>query len=652
MKPTTIYTTSRRQAAQWFGAGFLAMSMLTAAAQERIVGGTQAQPGDYPWMVALTEKGVTPANAQFCGGALIDSQWIATAAHCVEGVTPNNTDVVVGAYDLRDAQGGQRIAITEIRVHPRYNDNSNNSEADIALLKLARPVTDIGSLQLVDSSSQIAPGTLATVTGFGRTSDGGPVSSVLRQVEVPLVSLAVANQVYGDLNSFHLGAGFAQGGKDSCQGDSGGPLVVRAGNDWRLAGVVSFGNGCAEPNAYGIYANVLTLRQWLLEEMGRPGGENPPPTDDGGNDDSSDNPDDGGDNPPPTPPTAGDDHGDELASATSIVIPSTTAGQLEAAYDLDTFAFTLANDATVTIESTGSTDTYAYLESSNGYITEDDSSGAIENFRITEDLAAGTYYVTVEAFDPSSQTGSYQVKISSDGADAVLLPEAVVFGPNNAVIASGDDAPRFAETTVGQTSAPLNLSVLNDGDGRLDIDGLRLQGAGAAQFQIVAQPASQVNAGRSTAFSVAFAPQSAGQHEARIVLSSNDSDTPNYAIALSGFAVAPVTGGDDDHGDDIDSATAVDVPDVLDAVLDNGDVDVFGFNLARSGKIVLRTTGDLDTYGTLVDADGQVVAEDDDRGSGFNFRIRRRLDAGDYFLIVEGYDESEAGEYGLIVKLR
>ena len=621
------------------------MSVLSAAAQERIVGGTQAQPGDYPWMVALTEKGVAPANAQFCGGALIDSQWIVTAAHCVEGVTPNNTDVVVGAYDLRDAQGGQRLAITEIRVHSRYNDSSSNLEADIALLKLARPVSGIAPLQLVDSSSQIASGVLATVTGFGRTSDGGPTSSILRQVEVPLVSLDVANQVYGgDLNSFHLGAGLAVGGKDSCQGDSGGPLVVRAGNDWRLAGVVSFGYGCAEPNAYGIYANVLTLRHWLLEEMGRPSGENPPPTDDGGNNDDDDN--------PSTPPSSGDDHGDEFASATTIAIPSTTAGLLEAAYDLDTFAFTLTNDATVTIESTGSTDTYAYLETDRGYITEDDSSGAIENFRITEELATGTYYVTVEAFDPSSQTGSYQVKISSDGADTVLLADAAVYGLNNSVIESGDDAPAFAGTTVGQISSSLNLSVFNDGDGRLDIDGVRLQGAGATQFQITAQPASQVNAGRSTAFSVAFAPQATGQHEAQLVLSSNDADTPNYAIGLSGFAVAPVTGGDDDHSDDLDNATQVDLPDTLDAVLDKGDVDVFAFNLASLGKVVLRTKGDVDTYGTLVDTDGEVVAEDDDGGSGFNFRIRRRLNPGNYFLIVEGYDESEAGDYSLKLKLR
>ena len=96
----------------------------------------------------------------------------------------------------------------------------------------------------------------------------------------------------------------------------------------------------------------------------------------------------------------------------------------------------------------------------------------------------------------------------------------------------------------------------------------------------------------------------------------------------------------------------MDLPDTLDAVLDNGDVDVFAFNLASLGKVVLRTKGDVDTYGTLVDTDGEVVAEDDDGGSGFNFRIRRRLNPGNYFLIVEGYDESEAGDYSLKLKLR
>lgn len=98
--------------------------------------------------------------------------------------------------------------------------------------------------------------------GWGLTSDGGKGSEVLLEVELPIVSLDTANATGAydtDLTADMIPAGFAEGGKDSCQGDSGGPFVVRMDDgEWGSAGVVSFGSsdGCAAPNAHGVYANV------------------------------------------------------------------------------------------------------------------------------------------------------------------------------------------------------------------------------------------------------------------------------------------------------------------------------------------------------------------------------------------------------------
>ncbi|MEM7385927.1 MAG: serine protease [Verrucomicrobiota bacterium] len=401
--------------------GLLAMALAPwhsaqAQNQARIVGGQEANRGNYPWMTALVEKGQPADQGQFCGGALIHPEWVLTAAHCAEGVSPNNTDVVIGAHDLRN-NDGYRVAITEVRIHPNYGESAEGSVYyDLALFRLARPVTEVPPVKLVTSEGEIDPGTLATVIGWGATSEGGNSSPVLRDVQVPIVSQATANQIYGDLNESNLAAGFAEGGKDSCQGDSGGPLVVDSNGEWALAGIVSFGNGCAQPDGYGIYAHVLNSRDWIESEPQRPASDNPPTggtdgdfdfddgdfdfddgdfSDDGGFDfddgdfgddggfdfDDGDFGDDGGfdfdDG------AFGDDHSDDLEGATVLSVPGNATGVLEAAYDWDFFQFTLTSEQEVTLESSGMTDTVGYLETEDEVLAYDDSSGEDENFRIT-----------------------------------------------------------------------------------------------------------------------------------------------------------------------------------------------------------------------------------------------------------------------------
>ncbi|XP_068225611.1 trypsin-1-like [Palaemon carinicauda] len=99
-------------------------------------------------------------------------------------------------------------------------------------------------------------GFVAVTTGWGFLSEGGPLSSVLNEVEVPILTFEECNSYYpGRITDSMFCAGYPEGGKDRCTGDIGGPLVVREDDDvWVLVGVTSWGDGCGQPDAPGVYA--------------------------------------------------------------------------------------------------------------------------------------------------------------------------------------------------------------------------------------------------------------------------------------------------------------------------------------------------------------------------------------------------------------
>jgi secreted trypsin-like serine protease len=241
--------------------------------QPTIVGGTEAEPGAWPWMAALVTASEPEAYwGQFCGGALIRPQWVLTAAHCTENKTAADIHVVVGRHELSSA-AGERIAVDQIINHPNYD--TRTLDVDIALLHLETPSsqTPIGVVGAVEAAL-FSPGVLTTVTGWGLTSaNGNDYPDALRQVSVPIVSNATCNQSYGgDITANMICAGYVHGGQDSCSGDSGGPMMVPAvsGNGWLQAGVVSWGQGCAEPGYYGVYTRVAEFKDWIISHAGEP----------------------------------------------------------------------------------------------------------------------------------------------------------------------------------------------------------------------------------------------------------------------------------------------------------------------------------------------------------------------------------------------
>ncbi len=255
----------------------LALTASFASAQgpgegEKIVGGEEATPGAWPWQAFVQPGGSA------CGGSLITTEWVLTAAHCLfddQGnlIPADQVTVLLGAHNIAQTEPSQQqFQVTQTIPHPQYDPNT--SDNDIALLKLATAATLTDRVQTValtgpGDAPLAAVGTLATVTGWGALTEGGTSPDVLYQVSVPIVSNQDCNTAYGGgITENMLCAGLQEGGKDSCQGDSGGPLVVPDGAGWKQTGVVSFGQGCAVPGFYGVYARVSQYIDWINSQTG------------------------------------------------------------------------------------------------------------------------------------------------------------------------------------------------------------------------------------------------------------------------------------------------------------------------------------------------------------------------------------------------
>ncbi|KAM4701833.1 transmembrane protease serine 3 [Discoglossus pictus] len=243
---------------------FSSPSLLT-----RIVGGNVSASGQWPWQASLTFQGI-----HLCGGSLITSQWVVTAAHCVYDLYfPDSWSVQVGLVNQPQDPPNSPVLIEKIIYHSKYK--SSTMVNDIALIKLATPFTLNGSIQpicLPNYGEDFPEGKMCWISGWGATEEGGDTSQTMDYAGVPLISNRVCNTKYvygGVIKPSMLCAGFLEGGVDTCQGDSGGPLACEESKVWKLMGTTSWGVGCALRYKPGVYTRITSFLDWIHIQMER-----------------------------------------------------------------------------------------------------------------------------------------------------------------------------------------------------------------------------------------------------------------------------------------------------------------------------------------------------------------------------------------------
>ncbi|XP_054882150.1 transmembrane protease serine 3-like [Poeciliopsis prolifica] len=233
----------------------------------RVVGGNISKPGQFPWQVSLHFQ-----REHTCGGSIITSSWILTAAHCVYGkyiIQFPSVGLSPREKSFCTRLCGMMVLKEQMDYWPKGQDY------DIALMRLQEPLVFDGLVEpicLPNYGEEITEGEMCWISGWGATEEDGESSDVLHSAMIPLISTKTCNHadVYkGLISSWMICAGYLEGGIDSCQGDSGGPLACEDSSVWKLVGVTSWGIGCAERNKPGVYTSIAKALGWIRRQMER-----------------------------------------------------------------------------------------------------------------------------------------------------------------------------------------------------------------------------------------------------------------------------------------------------------------------------------------------------------------------------------------------
>lgn len=269
-----------------------------------IIGGIESAPNSWPWMVAIFRR-----KRFLCGGTIINSEHILTAAHCVA----RGDGTTVPSEQLMVMIGNHNLALANTTINSHLSNNENHllipvqlvikhpsytnvyMQNDIALLKLSLTLnldspnsTSIANemnfsanytnnfnlqpicLPTTQMDRNNFDGWNSTIIGWGHQSEGGSISKTLREVQIPIISNEQCAKAYDDkrIRNEQICAHY-NGGRDSCQGDSGGPLIIHNQNNGRVyqLGIVSWGRGCARSKYPGVYTRVSKYVHWIIKQI-------------------------------------------------------------------------------------------------------------------------------------------------------------------------------------------------------------------------------------------------------------------------------------------------------------------------------------------------------------------------------------------------
>ncbi|XP_036705984.1 mannan-binding lectin serine protease 1 isoform X2 [Balaenoptera musculus] len=249
----------------------------------RIFNGRPAQKGTTPWIAMLSHLNGQP----FCGGSLLGSKWIVTAAHCLHQLldseeatlhgldllSPSAFKIIMGKHwRYRSDENEQSLNVKQIFLHPLYNPNT--FENDMALVELLKsPVLNDFVMPICLPQGPSQEGAMVIVSGWGKQFLQR-FPETLMEIEIPVVDHRICQEAYTPLKRKvtrdMICAGEKEGGKDACAGDSGGPMATldTERGQWYLVGTVSWGVDCGKKDRYGVYSYIFHNKDWIQRVTG------------------------------------------------------------------------------------------------------------------------------------------------------------------------------------------------------------------------------------------------------------------------------------------------------------------------------------------------------------------------------------------------
>uniref|UniRef100_F6R841 pancreatic elastase n=1 Tax=Xenopus tropicalis TaxID=8364 RepID=F6R841_XENTR len=234
----------------------------------RVVGGTNASPNSWPWQISLQIQSGS-GFSHTCGGSLIRTDRVLTAAHCVDRAGPFR--VILGEHNLSVNEGPEQIiAVSKIVKHVNWNPNNVAAGWDIALLYLASSASLNSNVQLASLPSNgaiLAHNSPCIITGWGRTVTNGPLPAILQQAPLPSVAHATCStsSYWGSTVKTSMVCAGGDGVTAGCNGDSGGPLNCAVNGVYQVHGIVSFGSasGCNISRKPSVFTRVSAYIAWI-----------------------------------------------------------------------------------------------------------------------------------------------------------------------------------------------------------------------------------------------------------------------------------------------------------------------------------------------------------------------------------------------------